>query len=113
MGMGSVFRALSQLFQYIFLVAGEPSFGSLRQKIIHHLPQAKETLMTIAEALRKEGREEGRKEAMRKVLTIQLELRFGRPTADSLAKLELATESELEHYAERLLVVDTASAVFV
>ena len=111
---------LTLLLRYVTLVGGEDHFNALQQEIAARLPRARENMMTIAEALRKEGllrglaegRAEGHTQALRHVLSIQLQLKFGDAAQAHAPHIQAATPSQLERYIERILRADTLASVF-
>jgi predicted transposase/invertase (TIGR01784 family) len=113
-------RAIEQVFRYILLVAGELRFDEFREKLRQQLPETEEIAMTIAEQLRAEGltkgraqgRAEGRAEGLALAVTKMLMLKFGALSAEHAARIEAATEQELDRYIERILSAPTAHAVF-
>jgi predicted transposase/invertase (TIGR01784 family) len=70
-------------------------------------PEAREVVMTAAQKLREEGREEGR----RSVLLRQLALRFGTLPAEVVAGVERADGPTLDRWAERVLSAATLDEV--
>ena len=132
-------RAVAQVLRYVALVAGDVRFEEFRATIIREIPQAREVAMTIAEELRQEGRAEGRQEGraegrqegrqegraegrqegraegrqetLVKMLVKQLTLKFGEPSTAQMARIEAASEAELEHCVERILTAETIEAV--
>ena len=66
--------------------------------------------MTIAEALRKEGRKEGRIDALRQLLIFK----FKRKTLDRSCERRLlaATPEMIDEYFRRVLTADSLAAVF-
>ena len=67
--------------------------------------------MTLAEKLRKEGRKEGREEGQQRILLKLLGLRFGEVPGAVAARIESADVSELELWAERVLIAPTIDDV--
>jgi predicted transposase YdaD len=76
----------------------------------------KEAAMTIANQLRQEGEalgmRKGRQEGERLVLQRQLTRKFGELDYHTLEKISLATEQDLELWAERILDAKTPEEVF-
>ena len=76
--------------------------------------------MTLAERLMERGRAQGlergralgARDGQIKLLLEQLGLRFGALPPETSARLEAGTETELERWAERLLVAATLEEVF-
>jgi predicted transposase YdaD len=119
---------VEQVLRYIALVAGELRFQEFRETIRQQLPEAEEVAMTIAEELRAEGRAEGeskgvikgraegvlegRAEGRAHALTKLMTLRFGPPSTAQAARIEAATEQQLDSFIERVLTAPTPDAVF-
>lgn len=101
-------EALTWLLRYIALVGGEVTFAALHAKLEAELPEAADMGMTIAQQLRREGRAEGRRGAVRH----QLELEFGKLLREFSQKLAAAGPTELDGYLERVLSAQTLAAVF-
>lgn len=108
--------ALEQLFRYILLVTGELRFPVFRAMIASHVPEAEEIAVTAAEELRAEGeargRAQGRAEGRADTLAKQMHLKFGALSAEHAARIELATEHQLDRYLERILTAPSAADVF-
>lgn len=109
-------RAIEQVFRYILLVAGELRFDEFREKLRQQLPETEEVAMTIADQLRAEGLATGLATGLAKGLarglTKQMTLKFGALSAEHAARIEAATEQQLDCYIERILTAPTADAVF-
>lgn len=117
--------ALEQIFRYLLHVTGELRFPVFRAMIVSQVPEAEEVAMTAAEELRAEGeakgraqgraegrvegRAAGRAEALEKLML----LKFGALSAEHAARIEAATEEQLDLYIERILAAPTADAMFV
>jgi hypothetical protein len=120
--------ALQQLFRYISLVTGEVRFAVFRGIFRSRIPEAEEIAMTMAEELRAEGearglaqglargriegRVEGRAEARAETLARLMQLKFGPLSPHHAARLELATEQQLDRYLERILPATSPEDVF-
>jgi hypothetical protein len=76
------------------------------------LPQASEALMTIAEKLRGEGRQEGREETQRENLIRLLILRFGPLSDVVMARIRRADFALMERWFERGVTARNLEAVF-
>ena len=74
--------------------------------------KAKEAFMTGAEKLRQEGREKGRDEALRGMLTRQLRQRFGELPSDVIERVGKARTEQLELWGDRFATSDTLDQVF-
>jgi hypothetical protein len=108
-------RALEVLFRYISMVS-EISREELAEALAEAAPEAKEIIMTLAEQLRQEGLndgiQKGRIEGAAGVLRRQLELRFGVLSEDVSARLQAATQEEIDKWSERFVTADSLAAVF-
>lgn len=115
--------ALATLLRYIMEVS-ESSEEHLQELFeAAQLPEANEALMTAAEKLirrgreeghkegRKEGHKEGRKDGQGDLLIKLLSRRFGRLPEHVLARIRIASEPQLERWAERILTAPTLDAV--
>jgi hypothetical protein len=69
--------------------------------------EGRDEVMTLAENLRQEGRQEGQ----RRVLLKQLGLRFGQISPGILARVEQAGSDDLERWAERILTASSLDEV--
>lgn len=113
-------EALGLIFRYIALVADDLSFDRIIAEARKIDPIAEETAMTIAERLRAEGeargeargRAEGEAIAKRSMLAKQLRLKFGELSAESVARLEKATDEELELWTESVLTASSLDELF-
>ena len=65
-------------------------------------PEAAKIMSSIAEQLRHEGREEGRQEGQQLTLLKQLRFSFQRIPEDALARINAASSSQLDVWAERV-----------
>jgi hypothetical protein len=59
-----------------------------------------------------EGKAEGRVEKQRQTLTKLIKLRLGEPDASTLARLQAASEDDLDLWTERILTAETLSELF-
>lgn len=96
-------RAIVQLFSYLLVVAPELDLEDLKERIHQAIPETEKLVMTLAEKLIKQGRQEGRQEGYRSLVRRLIELRFGALDADVLARLDAADEAALVRYSERVL----------
>jgi predicted transposase/invertase (TIGR01784 family) len=104
---------LQQLARYTLSV-GEISREDLA-RIARELagPEAEETIMTTAEKLRQEGRQEGALQGRREQLLRLLRVKFGRDLPeDAQARVDNAMTDELDRWAERVLTASTLDEVF-
>ncbi|KIG17165.1 Transposase [Enhygromyxa salina] len=97
-----------QLLSYVFWVCNREHYDRFRENIQAQLPQAKDTVMKIAEMLIEQGRNEGRNELLEKLLA----LKFGPLPPTYKARLASATLEQLDLYATRVLTADSLEAVF-
>jgi predicted transposase YdaD len=104
--------ALEQLFRYILVVTGELRFAVFRAMIISQVQEAEEVAMTVAEELRAEGEARGLAKGRAETLQKQMKLKFGELSTEHAARIECATEQQLDLYIERILTAPTADAVF-
>jgi hypothetical protein len=82
----------------------------LRAKIRQVGTRAEETAMTIAQMLRREGRREGREDALRTLLLLKFKLRALDERYE--ARLRAAAPDQLDRFLERVLLADSLAAVF-
>jgi predicted transposase YdaD len=108
--------AVKQLISYIALVVGSEEFEYFRETICATLPEVEEAAMTYAEELHQEGLEKGLEKGCRKGRVETLEklmtLKFGGLPAEAQARVEAASDEELERYIERILGAKTLESVF-
>jgi hypothetical protein len=83
--------AVLALFRYLYVVAEVPP-DTFYDQVQIHAPEAKETLMTIAEQLQAKGRDEGRAEAKAAAILAVLEARQKAVTAEQRARVEGCTD---------------------
>jgi hypothetical protein len=100
-------EAMRTVMRYILIVSGPRPPEAFRGLFASLGPDTEEAFMNMAEYLRNEGRaeglEKGRLEGERRFLLRQLNARFGPVDAASQARIEAATEADLERWAEQLL----------
>ena len=99
--------ALEQLLRYFEEVVDELYLDELRAKI-RDIPAAEELAMTIAEQMRAEGREQGQRELLRKLLT----QKFGEIPESLARRIEGASLDDLARYAMLVLTAETIDGVF-
>ncbi len=87
-------------------------------------PQENQTMATLSERLRAEGMEKGMAKGMEKGVAVgvetggrtllirQLKRRFGPLNTDALARLDRASQQELETWADRILDARSLNEVF-
>ena len=103
-------RAVAILLRYLCLVA-KVDAAEVTEVVKDIHPEAEKLMMTIAEQLLQQGREEGRAEALRGTLLRQLRLRFQDLPEDALARIEAATSEQLDLWTERILTAETLDEV--
>ncbi len=117
-------EALLAVFGYIALVAEILSPDAILDAIEEAAPEAKDTIMTLAEIWlqqgiekglekgRAEGIEKGIEKGERAVLAKQLTLKFGALDEAVRTRLEAASLAELDLWSERILTVTTLGELF-
>ncbi len=104
-------EAIEQFGWYVLHVTdAEPL--DVHMAIQKHLQRPEEKIMTTAQRLRREGREEGQLEGRVATLLRLLTRRFGPLPADATARLHAANASTLDQWADRVLDAPTLAAVF-
>jgi phage gp37-like protein len=102
--------------RYISLRATERSYQEFRRVILETIPAAEAPLATIADELKQLGRQEGRQEgavdALRAVLALQIEQRFGPLDPTVQALIAAADIDALQRALSRVAVVSDLGAVF-
>ena len=104
-------RALEVLFRYISMVS-EVTREELAEALAEAAPEAKETIMTLAEQLQQEGIQKGRLADRQDVLRLLLAQKFGELPNEASARLEAATYEQLSAWTDRILTADSLAAVF-
>jgi predicted transposase YdaD len=109
-------KALEALLRYLVLVTpGEPPrevYALLAERLA---PQSERWLVTWAEQLQERGRQEENARWLNKMRTQTLQmlrLKFGELSDEVTARVEAASEEELDQWAGRLLAVDTLEELF-
>jgi hypothetical protein len=101
------------LLRYIHLVNDQVPPHRVAQQLGRLLgTRAKEAYVTYGEQLIHQGKKEGRHERGHELLCKLLERRFGPLPASCLARLEAATEEDIDRWAERILDAKTLDEVF-
>jgi predicted transposase/invertase (TIGR01784 family) len=96
-------EALRRIFGYILQVNHELTPEALRELLGRLKPETQESIMTLAQQFKAEGRAEGRAEGERQLLLRQLALKFG-PLPDAVRqRIDAATEDDLLAWSERVL----------
>ncbi len=109
-------RAFALVMRYIFNAAGDVDPRRVRALVEGAAePEVTEAIVSLAENLRKMGREEGlregeqkglqkgRQEGKAEILLKQLQLKFGRLPAATTGRVRAAGGEELERWTERVL----------
>jgi hypothetical protein len=104
------FDAFATLIGYMFRVVDPVHREALRARIQPLGPRAEEIVMTIAEQLIEEGRQEIRIASLRRLLVLKFKLPILDPVYEM--RLQAATPGALDRYLERLLTADSLAAVF-
>lgn len=103
---------LSRLLEYILFVGDEPA-ATIRDVLKLELSdEAIEGVMTTAEQLLQQGREEGRQEGHIALLEKQMRLKFGAISTVGQARLRGASKEQLEGWSERILSAATEAELF-
>jgi hypothetical protein len=68
--------------------------------------------MTIYEQAREQGLQQGLQQGRVTLLVKLITIKFGELPREYQARLEAATNEEIERYSERVLTADTLAAVF-
>lgn len=100
-------EAIALLLRYIALVC-DHRYEEFREKLHQQLPEAEQAVMTIAEELRQEGRQEERIEMLERLLL----RRFKQIPPEYVARLGTVTEVDLDHCIDRILGAQTIAEVF-
>ena len=104
-------RALHAVFRYTSLVADELSLDQLRAALRSAAPDTEQVVMTLAEQLIAEGRQEGRQEGQlaerRAWITRILTARFGPVPGRIQESIASASSTELERWAETVLTAES------
>ena len=103
---------LRHVIEYLAAVADlEPE---ALQPVVRQLgPAAEETAMTLAERLRQQGRQEGRRQNAVETTLRLLRLKFGEPLPASVStRVEAGTPADFERWSERLLTATELEQVF-
>jgi len=100
-------RALHTVFRYTSLVADELSLNQLRATLRDAAPDTEKVIMTLAEQLIAQGRQEGRQEAHRAWVVRILTARFGPIPDKGRERIASASSTELERWAEMVLTAES------
>ncbi len=105
-------QAFSQLIHYVWHVIGDLRFTEFRAKLLEQIPDAQDTVMTIAEELFEQGRAQGIEQGRAQVLRHLLGLKFGALDPATDARITEATAEQVERYLERFVNASTLAEVF-
>ena len=103
-------ESLRLLMSYLLQVVEELSAETLIGTIVQHATASKEAIMTVAEQLRQQGREESR-EAQQKTLRQMLTLKFGAIAPVVSTKVANADTAALNEWMLRVLTASSAEDV--
>lgn len=106
-------RALELVARYILETDARPNNEAQLRRIASEAlgKAAEEAVMTTADRLRAEGRQEGRREEAARLLLRALRLRYGEPTPDTLTRIALAELETLEGWMDRLLCSESVEGL--
>ncbi len=107
-------HAFPTLMIYMFWIVDPVNRDELHAKLRHISHQAERTAMNYAEWLHEEGRTQGRQEGRVDALRSLLTLKFKPPALDPAyeARLHAATPEAIDRYLQRVLIADSLAAVF-
>jgi hypothetical protein len=101
-------HAVEALWRYVLTVASGPPPEEVRAYLVARLtPEGQRLIMGYGEQLIEQGRQEGRQEGEARLLLMLLRHRFGELADDVVARIEAATEAEIEVWVKR--AVDAAN----
>jgi len=107
--------AFAAVLRYVLLVADIP-IDHITKGLEALAPGTKEDIMTPAEQWRAEGEVRGevrgRPKERVELLLRQLSLRFGELPASTVERVRDASDAELTHWVDRILVADSVDALF-
>ena len=105
-------QELDTIFRYVATVCDVPS-QELENFLANEIgPVAHEVYMTLAQALREEGREKGLIEGQRNVLLMQLKERFSVVPDDLVQQISAASAEQLDAWLKRFVSATTIDGVF-
>ena len=106
-------RLLEQIIEYMFITDNNITIDQVRRSARSELTEKVEGItMTIAEKLRKEGKQEGKQEGECTILQCLLKNRFGDIPEQYRERLEQADSETLLKWSERILTAETIEEVF-
>jgi hypothetical protein len=100
--------ALVQLLSYISWVCTDETYDRFRETIRKRLPEAEDTVISYAEKLIEQGRNEGTIQVLEKQLT----LKFGAIESTYRTLIANATLEQLDRYVSRVLFAEQLADVF-
>ena len=111
------FAALVAVWRYITAVTPRSPPPEVLASLVDGLSgQSRELVMSWAEQLRDEGRqqglEQGRLQKHVELLMRLIRLKFGEPSAEVVARVEAASAEQLDAWTERILTAETLEALF-
>ncbi len=101
-------RAMLSLLHYLNAVLKRERFVDFRAKMVALAPSTEEAVMRYSDAMIEQGRTEGQRAALTKLLT----LKFGELDPAIAARIDTATPTELDRALERLLAAESPASVF-
>ena len=100
------------VFRYILEIT-ELELAEGERILVEAMPEpVKEDVVTMADQLRAQGRQEGRLEGERRLVLRQLRKRFGALTPEQEQRVTQGTEQQLEVWADRVLSASSLDEVF-
>lgn len=103
------------LLSYLWESLGRANFEQMKERLVRRVPRTEKTMESMADYLRREGREAGRQEGLeegrqegleegkRETLRRLLELKFGAPSQEIADRITRAAMTELDAFLERFL----------
>jgi len=109
-------EALAHLFRYVALVTDDVPLQTFRAKLRQLAPTTEQAVMTIAEQMKREGREQGlqqgRAEGSAAALLKQVRLKFPGAGPEVAERISRATPAELDRWVERILTAVSPDELF-
>lgn len=102
---------ITALLRYLLAIAGRDSWREVRHAILRNAPATEASMISIADHLIDQGRQEGRS-AMQNVLRSLLRTRFGGLSAELDARIDAADVSSLEEWTPRVMTASRVEDVF-
>jgi flagellar biosynthesis/type III secretory pathway protein FliH len=104
-------RAILRLFSYLSRVAPNVDPKDLTERIQRAIPERNDIVSTLAEKWLEQGEKKGRNEGRRETVRRLVELKFGVLDASAVAQLEAADDAALSRYIERVLTATSVGEV--